>query len=82
MFKLPFVIILITLKSRNTFVGQQEWCTRPRKLQKTTVKWYGHERRMKEEHNNIVRRMPDVDIPGKEEDGGHNYGGKMHARET
>ncbi len=27
------------------------------------LKWYGHVRRMKEEH--IVRRMLDVDIPGK-----------------
>ena len=26
------------------------------------LKWYGHVRRMKEEH--IVRRMLDVDIPG------------------
>ena len=27
------------------------------------LKWYGHVRRMKEEH--IVKRMLDVDIPGK-----------------
>ena len=32
------------------------------------LKWHGHVRRMKEEH--IVRRMLDVDIPGKEEEDG------------
>ena len=44
------------------------------------LKWYGHVRRMKGE--NIVRRMLHVDIPGKEEEDGHTYDGKMHARET
>ena len=44
------------------------------------LKWYGHVRRMKEEH--IVRRMLDVNIPGKEEEDGQTYDGKMHARET
>ena len=33
-------------------------------------KWYGHVRRMKEEH--IVRRMPDVEIPGKRRRGRPN----------
>ena len=32
------------------------------------LKCYGYARRMKEEH--IVRRMLDVDIPGKKEEGG------------
>ena len=47
----------------NTLEGQQEWCKRPRKSHKKRMKWYGHVRRMKEEH--IVRIMPDVAIPGK-----------------
>ena len=34
------------------------------------LKWYGHVRRMKEEH--IVRRMLDVDIPGKRRRGRPN----------
>ena len=34
-----------------------------KKITKKRLKWYGHVRRMKEEH--IVRRMFDVDIPGK-----------------
>ena len=33
------------------------------KITEKRLKWYGHERRMKEEH--IGRRMLDVDIPGK-----------------
>ena len=51
----------------NTLGEQQEWCKRPRKLQKKRIKWYGHVRRMKEEHT--LRRMLDVDIPGKKEEG-------------
>ena len=34
-----------------------------KKITEKRLKWYGHVRRMKEEH--IVRRMQDVDIPGK-----------------
>ena len=34
-----------------------------KKTTQKRLKWYGHVRRMKEEH--IVRRMLDVDIPGK-----------------
>ena len=34
-----------------------------KKITEQRLKWYGHVRRMKGEH--IVRRMPDVDIPGK-----------------
>ena len=34
------------------------------------MKWYGHVRRMKEEH--IVRRMLDVNIPGKRRRGRPN----------
>ena len=34
------------------------------------LRWYGHARRMKEEH--IVRRMLDVDIPGKRRRGRPN----------
>ena len=37
---------------------------------KKRLKWYGHVRRMKEEH--IVRRMFDVDIPGKRRRGRPN----------
>ena len=33
-----------------------------KKITEKRLKWYGHVRRMKEEH--IVRRMLDVDIPG------------------
>ena len=33
-----------------------------KKLTEKRLKWYGHVRRMKEEH--IVRRMLDVNIPG------------------
>ncbi len=34
-----------------------------KKITEKRLKWYGHVRRMKEEH--IVRRMLDVDIPGR-----------------
>ena len=51
-----------------------------KKITEKRLKWYGHVRRMKEEH--IVRRMLDVDIPGKKEEDGQTYDGKMHARET
>ena len=34
-----------------------------KKITEKRLKWYGHVRRMKEEH--IVRRMLDVNIPGK-----------------
>ena len=40
------------------------------KITEKQLKWYGHVRRMKEEH--IVRRMIDVDIPGKRRRGRPN----------
>ena len=40
------------------------------KITEKRLKWYGHVRRMKEEH--IVRRMLDVDIPGKRRRGRPN----------
>ena len=51
-----------------------------KKTTEKKLKWYGRVMRMKEEH--IVRRMLDVDIPGKKEEDGQTYDGKMHARET
>ena len=63
----------------NTLEGKQEYCQHPRKLQKKRLKWYGRVRRMEEEH--IVRRILDMDIPGKEEEGGQTYGGKIRVRE-
>ena len=41
-----------------------------KKIREKRLKWYGHVRRMKEEH--IVRRMLDVDIPGKRRRGRPN----------
>ena len=41
-----------------------------KKITETRLKWYGHVRRMKEEH--IVRRMLDVDIPGNRSRGRPN----------
>ena len=41
-----------------------------KKITEKRLKWYGHVRRMKEEH--IVRRMLDVDIPGKRRRGRPN----------
>ena len=41
-----------------------------RKIKEKLLKWYGHVRRMKEEH--IVRRMVDVEIPGKRRRGRPN----------
>ena len=41
-----------------------------KKIIEKRLKWYGHVRRMKEEH--IVRRMFDVDIPGKRRRGQPN----------
>ena len=40
------------------------------KITEKRLKWYGHVRRMKEEH--IVRRMLDVNIPGKRRRGRPN----------
>ena len=40
------------------------------KITEKRLKWYGHVMRMKEEH--IVRRMLDVDIPGKRRRGWPN----------
>ena len=45
-----------------------------KKITEKRLKWYGHVRRMKEEH--IVRRMLDVDIPGKRR-GGRRKQGRM-----
>ena len=45
-----------------------------KKITEKRLKWYGHVRRMKEEH--IVRRMLDVDIPGKRRRGRPNLRGK------
>ena len=41
-----------------------------KKIIEIRLKWYGHVRRMKDEH--IVRRMLDVDIPGKRRRGRPN----------
>ena len=41
-----------------------------KKITEKRLKWYGHVRRMKEEH--IVRRMLDVDTPGKRRNGRPN----------
>ena len=41
-----------------------------KKISEKRLKWYGHVRRRKEEH--IVRRMLDVDIPGKRRRGRPN----------
>ena len=41
-----------------------------KKITEKRLKWYGHVRRMKEEH--IVRRMLHVDIPGKRRRGRPN----------
>ena len=41
-----------------------------KKITEKRLKWYGHVRRMKEEH--IVRRMSHVDIPGKRRRGRPN----------
>ena len=41
-----------------------------KKITEKRLKWYGHVRRMKEEH--IVRRMLDGDIPGKKRRGRPN----------
>ena len=68
-------------KIRNEHIrGTTRVVQAPKKITEKRLKWYGHLRRMKEE--NIVRRMLDVNIPGKEEEDGQTYDGKMHARET
>ena len=41
-----------------------------KKITEKRLKWYGHVRRMKDEH--IVRRMLDVEIPGKRRRGRPN----------
>ena len=51
-----------TLEEQQTIVVQAS-----KKITDKRLKWYGHVRRMKEEHT--VRRMLDVDIPGKRRDG-------------
>ena len=43
-----------------------------KKITEKRLKWYGHVMRMKEEH--IVRRMLDVDIPGKRRRGRRKQG--------
>ena len=49
-----------------------------KKITEKRLKWYGHVRRMKEEHN--IERILDVDIPVKEEEDGQTYDGKMHTK--
>ena len=41
-----------------------------KKITEKRLKWYGHVRRMKEEH--IVRRMLDVEVPGERRRGRPN----------
>ena len=53
---------------------KQEWFKRPRELQKNDRSCTGHVRRTKEER--ILRRMLDVDIPGKRRRGWPNLGWK------
>ena len=50
-------------KIRNEHIKGTRLVQASKKITEKRLKWYGHVRRMKEEH--IVRRMPDVDIPGK-----------------
>ena len=52
------------IRNEHIIEGQQECMVQAsKKITEKRLKWYGHVRRMKEEH--IVRRMLDVDIPGK-----------------
>ena len=51
-------------KIRNAHIrGTPRVVQASKKITEKGLKWYGHVRRMKEEH--IVRRMLDVNIPGK-----------------
>ena len=54
----------------NILEGQESWFKRPRKLQKTTEMVWPCEENEREEH--VVRRMLDVDIPGKRRRGRPN----------
>ena len=68
-------------KIRNEhIIGTTRVVQASKKITEKRLKWYGQVGRMKEEH--IVRIMLDADIPGKEEEDGQTYDGKMHARET
>ena len=49
-----------------------------KKITEKRLKWYGHVRRVKEEH--IVRRMLDVDISGKRRRGRPNLRWKGHCK--
>ena len=49
-----------------------------KKITEKRLKWYGHVRRMKEEH--IVRRMLDVGMPGKRRRGWPNLNGEICQR--
>ena len=58
-------------KIRNEHIGGTTRVAQAsKKITEKRLKWYGHVRRMKEEH--IVRRMLDVDIPGKKRRGRPN----------
>ena len=58
-------------KIRNEHIrGTTRVAQASKKISEKRLKWYGHVRRMKEEH--IVRRMLDVDIPGTRRRGRSN----------
>ena len=58
-------------KIRNEHIrGTTRLVQASKKITKKRLKWYGHVKRMKEEH--IVRRMLDVEIPGKRKRGQSN----------
>ena len=57
-------------KIRNEHIRGTRVVQASKKIAEKRLKWYGHVRRMKEEH--IVRRMLDVEIPGKRRRGRPN----------
>ena len=57
-------------KIRNEHIRGTSVVQASKNIAQKRLKWYGHARRMKEEH--IVRRMLDVDIPGKSRRGRPN----------
>ena len=58
-------------KIRNEYIrGTTRVAQASNKITEKRLKWYGHVRRMKEEH--IVRRMLDVDTPGERRRGRPN----------
>ena len=51
-------------KIRNEHIrGTTRVVQSPKQITEERLKWYGHVRRLKEEH--MMRRMLDVEIPGK-----------------